>query len=487
MGSAETHENPTTGTLEESSILVCTSCGEPAGRLVPAYWGPLLCPSCAAEAAAELDRDGSWPTPWWEVPVPPHVAVVAPDGIWRCNELLNVRPTTLRGLGAWAESHGVTQVWVHQTALVSLGFPSSITAPRSGDGVSHPFFETRGDWLGGRSPGLKAWGYWYKRGGHGFDLHVPAYGRSVWQESPNAPHLAAHVALFDKATGGVPWKGNGTITSDAWLRRRLRRTLRPTELPPPVADGSAHEVPMVWHRPARPDERNLRYCHGLDLNLAYAAGASSLPLPTGAYTHLELPRFDPKLAGVYLVEVEGETRWVTAPTMQRLAAAGVQALEGYVWPESGRHLRAWYEMIRDARTELLEMGGPALGALKDVCREGLGRMASKVRTIPDGRRLEDDPMYQPYWAWAVIAEVRERILLRAGGVSVDPVAIDTDALYFLSSRHSPETLAATMGLPLGTGLGQFKSAGTCKASAARAALEQPRTSRALADLRELVR
>jgi hypothetical protein len=242
---------------------------------------------------------------------------------------------------------------------------------------------------------------------------------------------------------------------------------------------------MIWHRPAGPDESRLRYCHALDLNLAYAAGASSLPLPTGGCQHLEWPTFDPKFAGVYLIEDGDSARWVTAPTMQRLAERGIIPLEGYVWATSRRRLRAWYETIRDARTILLPDGGPALVAVKDVCREGLGRLASKVRTVPPGSTLADDPTYQPYWAWAVIAEVRERLMTRVAGLEVKPVAIDTDCLYFLTNRTSPSHLAVALGLPLGDGLGQFKPAGSCKGAQARDALGQPRTSRAIAELREL--
>jgi hypothetical protein len=198
------------------------------------------------------------------------------------------------------------------------------------------------------------------------------------------------------------------------------------------------------------------------------------------------------VAGVYLVELEGTTSWVTAPTYERLERRGIQALEGYTWPSSGRHLRPWYELIREARADLLVAGGPALGAVKDMCREGLGRMASKARTVPQGRTLADDPTYQPYWAWAVIAEVRERLMARVDALAelsrpVVPVAIDTDCLYFLSSRRSPGQLAVALGLPLGSGLGQFKPAGSCTAAEAREALADDRTPRAVAALREVVR
>jgi hypothetical protein len=479
-----THSHGSTPVGEEQTPILCPSCGGEAHHLVRSYWGPYLCPECCAGAAADMDADGTWPAPWWEERVPAHILVLGDRCAWHRNKPWQVVPSNLAELGALCERFGVTQVWVHRSALAELGLPEMIHhTERSRTPFIHPWTRERGDWVG---RGLAAWGYWYRKGGHGFDLHVPAYGRAVWAECDSAPELAARVAMFDRATGGVAWKGNGTITSDVYLRRRLRKALVVTEHPEPVASGQAHEVPAILHREPEEGERGYRYVHALDLNLAYASGASSVPLPTGPCEHREgWPRFDAKLAGVYFVEEGDRPRWVTAPTMERLDAAGVHALEAYVWPASRRHLRPWYEMVRDARATLLEDGGPALTAVKDVCREGLGRMASKARTIPEGRTLADDPTYQPYWAWAVIAEVRERLLAGVAELPVQPVAIDTDCLYFLSSRHSPSHLALHLGLPLGDGLGQFKPAGTCLASKARVALAEPRTSRAVAALREL--
>jgi hypothetical protein len=42
---------------------VCGRCRQPAARLVSAYWGRDLCPTCCAEVVAGFDRAGSWPAP----------------------------------------------------------------------------------------------------------------------------------------------------------------------------------------------------------------------------------------------------------------------------------------------------------------------------------------------------------------------------------------------------------------------------------------
>ena len=358
----------------------------------------------------ERDTDGTWPAAWWDEPMPPHIMVLG-DGVgWWRNRAFAFSPRSIRELGDMCARKKITQVWVHASALEPLGLPATLepSDPRWPDVAAHPWTDDCGTFGAGRWPGLREWAYWYRKGGEGFHLNIPAYGRPTWQGCESAAELAGRVAMFDRATGGVVWRGSPTITSDAFLRDRYSRGLAPTELPPPMTSNAAHEVAMVWRREPTADEAGLRYCHALDLNLAYASGASSLPLPTGECVHLELPAFDPTMAGVYFIDDDAKGQWVTAPTMERLNAKGVHAIEAYVWPNSRRHLRPWYEMLRDARLALLEGGGPALDAVKDICHWGLGRMQSKKRTLAAGKVLGDDPLYQPYWAWAVIAETRER-------------------------------------------------------------------------------
>ncbi len=467
----------------------CPSCGNDAPRLIRSYWGPYLCPACCEAVVDQRDADGTWPTPWWEEPVPPHIIVLGPGCVWRRNKPHTIDIRSIRQLGALCERYKVTQVWIHQSALESLGLPPAIDPadPRWPDQSTHPWTDDHGDYGSGRWPGLREWAYWFRKGGAGFHLNIPAYGRSTWQGCESAAELAGRVAMFDRATGGVPWRGSPTITSDGFLRERYAKGLAPTELPPPMANNAAHEVAMVWRREARPDESGLLYCHALDLNLAYASGASSLPLPTGECVHLELPAYDSTMAGVYFIDDGAKGQWVTAPTMERLAAKGVQAIEGYVWPNSRRHLRPWYEMLRDARMALLEGGGPALDAVKDICHWGLGRLQSKKRTLGPGKTVGDDPLYQPYWAWAVIAETRERLMARVEALPIEPIAIDTDCLFFLSDLPNPAAVAVHLRLPLGDGLGQFKDAGTCLGVTARAALEAPRVDETIKALRQEVK
>lgn len=464
--------------------------------------GPLAIgsPRHAVENATRVVLPGVAPGP---------VAVIGEHVTWWGGAPMPEVPASLEALGALSDAYGIEQFWVHWNALDSLGFPRKIRANSPTGAVSNSFFASVGDWTSSRV-GLAPWSYWWRKGGRGFHLHIPAYAaESPFAQCATPAALLLEVLRYERATSGaMPWRGAGSITSDGYLRRRLRDVLVSTQVPPPVQDRSAQEVAYLWHRKPGKGDRNFRYCHALDLNLSYAAPASSVELPLGEVELLELPgEFDKRVPGVHLFEVttpwelatpppwgqlgagdgSGE-HWVTTPTAERMVQLGYWPVESWVWRNHGRHLRAWYEVLRDAREALLHEGGPALTAVKQVCRQGLGRLSSERRTLREGwEYLEDDPAFQPYWDWAVIAELRCRLQRRLCELEVFPVAVDTDAVYFLSSRRDPETLARRVGLPFGDRLGQFKPHGTCTAGAALEALELEEHTAAVHHLREAMR
>ena len=497
--------SPTTLVEDEAPIQGCSRCGV-IGRLIPAYYGPELCRGCAHDDARAFDAEASWPATWWDISLPKHVAVIGPLGLYHLDTLRTHWGNSIEALGALAEAFGITQFWVHESALASLGFPREIDTGRRPAPVPHAFCSQAGDWQSSR-PGLKAWGYWWKKGGSGFDLHIPAYRLDHPFAGTGSPlELLCHVAHFDRATKGVRWCGSGSITSDVFLRGQLGKRAGSSAVPPPVQHRWALEEQYSWHRRPGPDEQGFRYVHGLDLNLAYANAASSLELPTGEPHRVDWPKVDARVPGVYLFDPgewpadlpppwkvnnfyrpEDGSVWVTTPTAERLAQVGLEPLEGWVWENHGRHLRGWYEMLRDARADVLELGGPALDAVKEIARRGLGRLASEDRTLRGTEYLEDDPLFQPYWNWAVVAETRCRLQRRISELEVKPVAVDVDCLYFLSSRPSPAYLGARIGLPMGDGLGQFKAHGTGKAKDAMRVLELEDHAQAVAALRELVK
>ncbi|MEU3556091.1 telomere-associated protein Tap [Streptomyces fragilis] len=146
-----------------------------------------------------------------------------------------------------------------------------------------------------------------------------------------------------------------------------------------------------WARPMTDDECTLRHLVGIDVNMAFAAGANGLTVGLAAPVHVTRPEFDPKLPGSWLVDLshvdlsrvkvgkqwahldaallpspftpKGERpdgpAWYATPTVAYAVELGydVQPLEAYVRPESGRYLDGWYQRLRDAYlTTMADLG-----------------------------------------------------------------------------------------------------------------------------------
>ncbi|WP_328380112.1 helix-turn-helix domain-containing protein [Streptomyces sp. NBC_01020] len=137
-----------------------------------------------------------------------------------------------------------------------------------------------------------------------------------------------------------------------------------------------------WARPLTDAECMHRKLVGLDVNMAFAAGANGLIVGLGAPTHVKAPAFDPKLPGAWLVDLshvdlsrvklgkewveldgsllpspftpKGERpegpAWYATPTVAYAQELGyeVRPVEAYVRYENGRYLDGWYTRLRDA-------------------------------------------------------------------------------------------------------------------------------------------
>ncbi|WP_258020921.1 telomere-associated protein Tap, partial [Streptomyces anatolicus] len=137
-----------------------------------------------------------------------------------------------------------------------------------------------------------------------------------------------------------------------------------------------------WARPLTDAECMRRNLVGLDVNMAFAAGANGLPVGLGAPTYVKNPVFDPKLPGSWLVdlshvdlskvkvgkewvELDGSLlpspftpkgdrptgpAWYATPTVAYAHELGceVHPVEAYVRYENGRYLDSWYTRLRDA-------------------------------------------------------------------------------------------------------------------------------------------
>ncbi|CAL9661667.1 hypothetical protein SUDANB108_07043 [Streptomyces sp. enrichment culture] len=138
-----------------------------------------------------------------------------------------------------------------------------------------------------------------------------------------------------------------------------------------------------WARPMTDDECTLRHLVGIDVNMAFAAGANGLIVGLGEPTHVKQPVFDAKLPGSWLVDLShvdlsrvrigkdkwaeldagllpspftpkgerpGGPAWYATPTVAYAVELGyeVRPLEAYVRYDNGRYLDGWYQRLRDA-------------------------------------------------------------------------------------------------------------------------------------------
>jgi transcriptional regulator with XRE-family HTH domain len=138
-----------------------------------------------------------------------------------------------------------------------------------------------------------------------------------------------------------------------------------------------------WARPLTDAECMRRNLVGIDVNMAFAAGANGLVVGLGAPTHVTRPVFDAGLPGSWLVDLshvdlsrvrvakdkwadldgsslpspftpkgerpEGQA-WYATPTVAYAVELGyeVRPVEAWVRHDNGRYLDGWYQRLRDA-------------------------------------------------------------------------------------------------------------------------------------------
>ncbi|WP_435240100.1 telomere-associated protein Tap [Streptomyces sp. YPW6] len=224
-----------------------------------------------------------------------------------------------------------------------------------------------------------------------------------------------------------------------------------------------------WARPMTDAECTLRFLVGLDVNMAFGAGANGLTVGLGEPTHVMNPVFDPKLPGSWLVdlshvdlshvkvgkewvELDGSLlpspftpkgdrptgpAWYATPTVAYAVELGydVTPTEAYVRYDNGRYLDGWYTRLRDAYLAtmadlgvhadmepadfLAAMDGykdrdPELGivitAIKATIKGGIGKLRERPRGEgwrPGERwRALERPTWRPDIRAAVISRTR---------------------------------------------------------------------------------
>ncbi|MFD4318950.1 telomere-associated protein Tap [Streptomyces sp. NPDC058548] len=221
-----------------------------------------------------------------------------------------------------------------------------------------------------------------------------------------------------------------------------------------------------WARPMTDAECTLRHLVGIDVNMAFAAGANGLTIGLGTPTHVTNPTFDPKLPGSWLVDLshvdlakvkagkewvqldglllpspftpKGETptgpAWYATPTVAYAVELGyeVRPIEAYVRYDNGRYLDGWYTRLRDAYlTTMTDLGvGPdlppedfltAMNGYKDRDPQ-LGLVVSAVKATVKGGlgKLRERPRgegWRPGEPWRALARPTWRPDIRAAVIS----------------------------------------------------------------------
>lgn len=332
-------------------------------------------------------------------------------------------------------------------------------------------------------------------------------------------------AVKDATTGG--WRSGpvaGSLTDAV--------DPAPPEAPDehPVAQTRAGADVLVeeaydWHRAIHlvgDDEGNLEYAVGLDVNAAFLAAASRLPVGLGAPVHVQAPTFDKKLPGCWYVDLSGVAvdprlpspftpdgvaptgpGWYATPTVAYAVELGavVDPFEAWVRPDHGSYLDPWYGRLRDAYlATMADLGvtpdldeaafldamrhhkkvdpgrAVVLSAIKATVKGGIG----KLRERPQGARYRpgdrwpalERPTWRPDIRAAVIANARvgmHRKMRRLATVAdLYPLAVLSDCVVYPSSGPSPldvlprgaDGKTVPGGFRLGVSPGMVKHEGT---------------------------
>lgn len=290
--------------------------------------------------------------------------------------------------------------------------------------------------------------------------------RQDWLTELSAQDYDRCMSLLEEVLG-IPYRYSPEATAAALLRslhdRPGGKRLQVAEMPPPALEPTT-ERDLFWIRPLTDSEQAAPYIVAYDVNAAYLAACSALPLGVGkpryteadAFLVLNDPGWGPNGAG-YVRTVQG---WVTTVT----AAYNQHSFDAFwVWGETSRPLEPWYKVLREARSELMyrkrgvglleQIWLPAIEAgLQTVKMMYCGFFGRCASTKWD---RTGDPLFRPDWRHMVIATRRTRLQRVMTQCDPAPFAAYSDCLYFATEK-------TVTGLRMGTNPGSFKIHGTVR-------------------------
>ncbi len=403
----------------------------------------------------------------------------------------------------WEVERG--QLWLSAALVRQLGLPEKL--PRDTDTKGWKKLEAL-TWLAGArhdgwtvlNQSLRAWTAVWRQGGGGALIVVPHWlGRSSLKRfdgaDVDATTLARRAQMFADLVG-IPYRnspGHTGLRLLQWLHRspQARSLHRPIDLPVPARQHPI-QADLAWYRPLTEAERQRKYVIGLDQNGCYVNAANSLYVGMDAdpvHVTGENIAFTAKTPGYWRVHVTDElpallpnpldptgrgrlddcSYWVMTPTvdfLRRERKVNVQILEAYVWEplasvrfydEWAAHLR---ELIYDAKTRALT--DPDIAALlptfKGLYTAGIGDLAAKEALMrpgdlrpPHENPERRNPLWRPDHRHLILARAQVGILRRAWtagqATGMWPIAINTDAMYYVTDEPDPARLAAHLALP----------------------------------------
>jgi hypothetical protein len=289
--------------------------------------------------------------------------------------------------------------------------------------------------------------------------------RQDWLTELSPEDYERCMALLEELLG-VPYRYSPEATA-AHLLRHLHdrpggKRLLPSSMPPPALEPST-EADLHWIRPLTTEERIAPYIVAYDVNAAYLAACSALPLGVGEPRQVRAHGRDTIPLGTGYFLWPRQYGWKTTPSAEywQVLRHGAQlpAIEAWIWDETSRPLEPWYKVLRDARAALMltpvglvplrqmPYGQAALQTIKMMYSGFLGRCASTKW----GR--SGDPLFRPDWRHMVIATRRTRLQRVMTQTYPAPFAAYSDCLYFATAHQ-------VTGLKMGTNPGSFKLHGT---------------------------
>ena len=203
--------------------------------------------------------------------------------------------------------------------------------------------------------------------------------------------------------------------------------------------------------------------HKYDKSAQHLGAAGAARLGIGAPAHVMRPDLT-KAPGLWHILVEGAPpidealppliddnaleSWEYTPVVQELHKRGykLRLIEAYLFAEGREVLRPFYEHMRGLRAAALAAGdSDQIERIKAIYRVTPGMLAHEKKDARPGY------LFRPDWWFGLVAYAKvvmycqmERVWKNEG---VALAAVETDALYYSEP---------VQGLPMGTGIGQFK-------------------------------